>query len=258
MKIGSVEKYINDKVSDKEPMLFIVIDPCDHPSPEAAARTAREAVEAGAAMVCLGGSIGAQGTLLERTAELIKDSVDAPLNLFPGNTSTITRHADSIYFYSLLNSRNVYWTTMAQTTGAPVIKRMGIEALPTGYIVVAPGGTVGWVADVNLVPRNKPGIAASLALAGEYLGNRLIITDVGSASEQGPVPAGIVAAVADAISVPYIVAGGIRTPEQAAEIVKAGADAIHIGTTAEKSKDVKKTIAPFVKAIRNAGKERKW
>lgn len=251
MKIGKVERYILDYVERKEGMLMIVIDPCDHPSPEAAAKVAKEAVEGGADMILIGGSIGAQGELLDTTAKLIKESVDVPINLFPGNVATITRHADSIYFMTMLNSRDSYWLSTAQAIAAPVIKDYGLEPLPTGYIVVEPGGSVGWVGNANLVPRWRPNIAAALALGGQYMGNRLILTDCGSASPLGPIPVGIVKAVASVIDVPYIVAGGIRKIDEARDIVKAGADAIQIGTIMEKNKDVKGTVKKFKAAIKN-------
>jgi len=79
------------------------------------------------------------------------------------------------YFMSLLNARNPYWIIQAQMLAAPIIKHLKLETLPVGYIVVAPGGTVGWVGDVNLVPREKPKIAAALAEAGEMLGNDLLL-----------------------------------------------------------------------------------
>ncbi len=250
MKPGKVEKYIYDHFERKDPMLYILIDPCDHPTPEAAAKAAKAAEEGGSQLILIGGSIGAQGALMDTTTKLIKENVDVPVTIFPGNSSSITKYADAIYFYSLLNSRNAYWTTMAQTTGAPVITRMNIEPLPMGYIVVEPGGTVGWVADVNLVPRNKPTIAAALALAGEYMGNRIMLTDAGSAPTEGHIPLEMIKAVRQAISIPYIVGGGVRTPAQAKAVVKAGADAIQVGTAIENNKKITTTTQALLKAMR--------
>ena len=56
MKIGKVEKYIQEHVSKNKPMLLTVIDPVDHPSPEAAAKVAKETAENGASMILIGGS----------------------------------------------------------------------------------------------------------------------------------------------------------------------------------------------------------
>ncbi len=253
MKAGKVERYINDHKSRGKPMLFIVIDPCDHKSPEAAVKTAKQSVDAGADMILVGGSIGAQGELLDYTTKRIKEEVNVPINIFPGNTSTITKYADSIYFMRMLNSRNTYWLSTAQTVAAPVLKETKLEVLPTGYIVVEPGGTVGWVGDAKPIPRGKPAIAAAVALGGEYGGSRIIITDAGSASRLGPIPIAMVKAVASSITVPYIVAGGIKTPAQAAGIIKAGADAIQVGTMVE-SGNVKKTVTKLAATIKKAGK----
>ncbi len=251
--IGKVEKYINEGIERDGALLFVLIDPLDYPSFDKAVDTAGEACNAGADIILIGGSIGVQGGILDEVTKKIKERVNVPIVLFPGNTGTLSKSADAVYFMQLLNSRNPYWISQAQALAAPVVKQLGIEALPVGYIVVEPGGTVGWVGDANKVPRHKPQIAASLALAGEYIGSRFIVTDVGSASELGPVPLEMVKAVRKAISVPYIVAGGIKTKKQAEDIVKAGADAVHIGTIAQDAKDVGKTIREFVKAVKTAG-----
>jgi len=253
--IGKTEKYINESISRDGGILSIIIDPVDWPSPDAAIKAGIGAAEAGVDLVAVGGSMGAQGELLDVVTKTIKEGVNVPVVLFPGNIATLTRYADAVYFMSLLNSRNPYWISQAQTLAAPIVRRMGIEPLPMGYIVVEPGGTVGWVGDANLVPRHKPGIAAALALGGQYGGCRIIFTDAGSASQIGPVPVDMVSAVAKAIDVPYLVAGGIRTPKEAADIIKAGANWVQIGTAAEKAKDAKKTIADFVKAVKEEGKK---
>ena len=180
MQIRKIEKYINDKISEDGGIISIIIDPVDYPTIDKAVDTAVTAHSAGVDIVAVGGSIGAQGKLLDSVTKAIKEKVGVPVVLFPGNIATITPFADAIYFMSLLNSRNPYWISQAQTLAAPLIKQLNVEPLPIGYIVVEPGGTVGWVGDANVVPRNKPQIAASLALAGQYNGNRIIFTDAGS------------------------------------------------------------------------------
>ena len=257
MMIGKVEKYINEKIDVDGAVLSIVIDPVDWPSPDAAISAGVRAAAAGADLIAIGGSMGAQGELLDVVARGIKEKAEVPIVLFPGNIATLTRFADAIYFMSLLNSRNPYWISQAQTLAAPIVKQMGIEPMPVGYIVVAPGGTVGWVGDAKLVPRNKPKIAAALALAGQYMGCRVIFTDAGSASEEGPVPVEMVKVVSRAIDIPYLVAGGIRTPKEAGGIIAAGADWVQIGTAAEKARDAGKLTASFVRAVKEQGRRKK-
>ncbi len=262
IKIGKVEKYINDTLASKGSMLFMLIDPVDYRTPEDAIRTGVESAEGGADLVLIGGSIGAQGELLDSVTMGIKEKVKGvPVVLFPGNIATLTPHADAVYFMSLLNARNPYWITQAQMLAAPLIKRMKIEPLPIGYIVVEPGGTVGWVGDVNMVPRAKPRIAAALANAGEFLGNRIIITDAGSNPQLqgfGPIPTSIISAVRSAITVPYIVGGGVRTTEQLRSAYKAGADVVQIGAVLEgKNGGTKSLVTKFAKVAKEEGRKKR-
>ncbi len=256
---GKVERYIYERLEKNGALMFMLVDPVDYGSEELAIRTARDAADGGADMILVGGSIGAQGELLDNVTKGIKDAVSVPVVLFPGNIATLTKYADAMYFMSLLNARSTYWMTHAQMLSAPIVKHMGIEPLPVGYIVVHPGGTVGWVGDANLVPREKSKIAASLALAGEYLGNRFIITDVGSNPQlqgQGPVPPEMVRSVKDAISVPYIVAGGIRDTDALRATLKAGADIVQIGTAIEKSTKARSQAGLFSRIVREEGAKR--
>jgi phosphoglycerol geranylgeranyltransferase len=256
MKMGKTELYINELLGTKGAMFFSVIDPVDYQSNADAVRTAKAVCDGGADAVLLGGSTGAQGELLEDTAKEIKEVIDVPLIVFPGNIATITRHADAIYFMSLLNARNPYWITQAQMLSAPIIRSMSIEPLPVGYIVVYPGGTVGWVGDVNFVPREKPKIAAALALAGEYLGNRIILTDAGSnprAQHAGPIPNEMIRAVKSAISVPYIVAGGVVSEKELAGAYSSGADIVQIGTAFQNAQSANKKARLFARVAKEAG-----
>ncbi len=254
--MGKVEKYIADGIARKGGLLFALIDPVDYKTPSDAIFAGRESSDGGADIVLIGGSMGAQGELLDIVAKGIKEKANVPVVLFPGNISTVTKHADAVYFMSLLNSRNPYWISQAQMLAAPNVRKLGLEALPVGYIVIAPGGTVGWVGDANLVPRDKPSIAAALALSAEMSGSRLVLTDCGSNPKDGHMPLEMVTAVSRALTVPYIAAGGIRTPEQAAAVIGAGAGAVQVGTALEKGGNTKKKVAEFVRAIRVAGKKK--
>lgn len=252
-----VEEYLNEKKKNEGALFFAVIDPLDYAGLDDAVRSAREAYEAGADMIVVGGSIGVQGQALDVTVSEIKKAVSVPVNLFPGNIATVTAKADSIYFMSMINSRNPYWITQAQMLAAPVVKKIGIEPLPVAYMVVGDGGTVAWVGDSNPIPLNKPKIAAAMALAAEYMGFRFILTDAGSNPPE-PVPPEMVAAVHSAISPKtfYIVAGGIKTEVQARADIKAGADAVQVGTAIENAKDVKEKVSKLVKAVKEEGKKR--
>ncbi len=260
ISIGKTEKYINDRLEDRGALLFSLIDPVDYKSVKDVIATAKAVTKGGADVLLLGGSSGVQGELLDGVAKEIKDAIDGvPLVLFPGNVATITRYADAIYFQSLLNSRNPYWHAQVQMLGAPVVKEAGIEPLPVGYILIEPGGTAAWVGDANIVPQSKPKIAAALALTGQYLGNRFIVTDTGSNPRmqgKGPIPPEMVREVKRAIDVPYIVGGGIISEKELRVAYEAGADAVQIGTAFEgsnKADDVYKKALLFSKVTKEEG-----
>ncbi len=250
MKKGKIESYIHEQLGTKKGLLFVVIDPLDHKNIEHAVKTAENANQADADLILIGGSTGVQGDLLDNVTKQIKENVNIPVVLFPGNIGTVTKYADAVYFMSLLNSNNPYWITRAQMLAAPLVKRYGVEPLSVGYTVVGDGGTVGWVGDVNEFPRDKPELSAAMALAAQYMGFRFFISDAGSNPREGHVPLGIVKAVSSTIDIPYIVAGGIRTPEEAGKIIKAGANAIQVGTAFEEGNGTINKIKNIVKAIK--------
>ncbi|MBN2121594.1 geranylgeranylglyceryl/heptaprenylglyceryl phosphate synthase [Candidatus Micrarchaeota archaeon] len=249
----NVEKYIHQKLEEEKALLFSVLDPLDYPSLEDAINTARNMDKGGADALLIGGSTGVQGELLDNVTKQVKESVEIPVIFFPGNIGTVSKYGDAVYFMSLLNSRNPYWITRAQMLAAPMVKQYGIEPLPVGYMVVEPGGTVGWVGDADMIPRNKPQLAAAMALGAQYMGFRFVITDAGSNPETGHIPLEMVKAVSSVLDVPYIVAGGIRTPEEAKSVIKAGADIVQVGTSFEKNGGAG-AVEKFVAAVREGKK----
>jgi len=253
--IGKTEKYILEELQKKKGLMFALIDPLDYKSPEEAVRTAKNADEADADIILIGGSTGVQGDILDNVARQIKESVSKPVVLFPGNISTLTKYADAVYFMSMLNSRNTYWISEAQMLAAPMVRHYKIEPLPTAYVVVDPGGTVGWVGDAKRIPRNKPRIAAAFGMAAECMGFRFFITDAGSNPAEGHIPLEMVKAVKSSITIPYIVAGGVKTPDEARAVMKAGADIIQVGTAFEREGSTEK-IRAMVKAVREGAKSR--
>ncbi|MFQ6010232.1 MAG: geranylgeranylglyceryl/heptaprenylglyceryl phosphate synthase [Candidatus Aenigmatarchaeota archaeon] len=256
-KPGKIEKYVLEKIEREGGILLSLIDPDSQPF-EKGAQVAEASCEAGADVILVGGSIGAQGLILDKTTKMIRERVNVPIILFPGNVGTITPYADALYFMYVMNSREVYWMSTVQIQGAPVVKRMGIEPIPTGYIVLEPGKAVGWISNANLIPRNRGDLAAATALAAQYMGAHFIVTDSGSGAET-PAPPELVAAVKSQLHIPYFYAGGCKTAEQARTIMKAGADGIQIGTAFEIEDDIKKItekVTAMRKAIKEVGREK--
>lgn len=249
--IGPVEEMLAKVAKTAGAAHLTLIDP-DSQSPAEAGAMAEAAAEAGTDAIMVGGSVGAAGRALEDTVEAIKEGSNLPVILFPSGVSGLCSNADAVFFMSLLNSRSASYLIENQALGAPLVHRYQIEPIPMAYVVVEPGGTVGWVGDAKLIPRNKPEIAAAYALAGTYFGMRFVYLEAGSGAEE-PVPTKMVAATKRAIGgALLILGGGIRSGDAARDLVSAGADIIVTGTGVERSEDV----AAFVREITSAIKGR--
>ena len=95
---------------------------------------------------------------------------------------------------------------------------------------------VGEVGKAELIKHTEIDKAVGYALACEILGMDFVYLEAGSGANV-PVPADMISAVKNAISIPLIVGGGIRTPEAAKAAREAGADAIVTGTFIEECSD---------------------
>lgn len=243
-----VENYLLRIISRDGAAHLTLIDPAKQ-SPKVAGEIASDAERAGSSGIMVGGSTRAGGELLDRTVVAAKGGSDLPVILFPASEAGISKHADAIFFMSMLNSRDPYFISGAQMLGAHLVRKYKLEALPMAYIVVEPGGEAGRVGKAELIPRDKSELAAAYALAAKYLGMRLVYLEAGSGAGM-PVPVEMVKAVRKIFDGTLIVGGGIRAPKAASERVRAGADVIVTGTIVEKSADRVARIGGIVRAIR--------
>jgi phosphoglycerol geranylgeranyltransferase len=250
-----VEEHLQKIINQEGKVHLTLIDPASQ-SPEKASEIAFAAVKGGTDAIMIGGSTGASGTLLDETVIKIKEKVDVPTILFPGNSAGLSRYADAVFFMSLLNSRDLGYVITNQVLGAPLVYKSQIEPISMAYLVIEPGGTVGWVGDAKLIPRKKPEIAVAYALAGKYLGMHYTYLEAGSGADI-PVNPEMIKAVKKALGDnQLIVGGGIRDAETAKLCVSAGADMIVTGTIVEEVKDVTAKVAELVRAIKSQSPER--
>jgi len=232
--VGRVEKYLLEKIAKEGTIHMTLVDP-EKVTPSSASRIAKDAESCDTAAIMVGGSTSVSGSHLDNVTKALKDAVKIPVILFPNNITGITRHADAIWFMSLLNSADPYFIMGAQVLGAPIIKKFGLEPISLGYIIAGEGGTVSVVGKAIPIPYNKPELAAAHALAAEYFGMRFVYLEAGS-GVGNPVPADMVRAVKNVTNLPLIVGGGIRTGKQVKDIVKAGASIVVTGNVLEENK----------------------
>ena len=88
------------------------------------------------------------------------------------------------------------------------------------------------------------------------LGMRVVLTDSGSGAPSPP-DGSFISYVKKALSPEtlYIYAGGVKNPDQAANIIKAGANGVHVGTAFENQRDVKDKVRKFSEAMKREGKK---
>lgn len=225
-----VLSYLTERAA-KGPVHLTLIDPDKSPGARAAS-IARGAVDLGSDGILLGGSTGISPQVMTEAASAVRAAVDVPTIIFPEGADSLTPAADAIFFMSLLNSRNLELVIRAHAKAAPAVRRLGLEPIPLGYLVIAPGMRVGQVGEVDVVPRDDPEMAQGYALAAEYLGMRLVYLEAGSGAPH-PVPTEMVSAVRSVIGIPLIVGGGIRTGTDAAALLDAGAQILVTGTVTE-------------------------
>lgn len=212
-------------------MHMTLIDP-EKQSPEGSAEIARKAGKLGTDAVMVGGSTGVTQENLDGAVDQIKKAVRLPVIYFPSGANAIARHCDAVYFMSMLNSRNIKNVTGEHSRGAPVIRKLGLETLSMGYVIVAPGMKVGEVGEADLIQRDDIPRAVGYALAAEMFGMDLFYLEAGSGAP-APVPAEMVKAVRESVEMPIVVGGGITEADHASALVKAGADIVVTGTLVE-------------------------
>lgn len=230
----TVKQYLLDRM-EKGTIHMALIDP-DKQSPEEAGAIARRLKDAGTDAIMIGGSTDVTQEKLDATALAIGSAVDLPTIYFPSAANALSKHIDAIYFMSMMNSSDIRFIVGEQIKASLYIKKLGIEPLSLGYIVVEPGMKVGEVGGANVVKRDDLMGATAYALTAEYLGMSFVYLEAGSGADV-PVPPEMIRAVKNELSVPLIIGGGIRTPEDAAAAREAGADAVVTGTFIERVSD---------------------
>lgn len=232
----------------KGPLHMTLLDP-DKQSAKDAAAIAASAAAAGTDAIMIGGSTGVTQDKVDGTVSAIKEAVKVPVILFPASASNLSPHADAVYFMSLLNSRSPRLIIGEQRLAAPIVRAWGLETIPMAYLVVEPGMRAGEVGDADVISRKHVTVAVQYALAAQMLGMKLVYLEAGSGSPE-PVPSKMISSVREAVDILVVVGGGIRTPDAARAVVKAGADIVVTGTIVEVARegDALSRIVAAVKA----------
>ncbi len=242
-----VLRQIHAKLKRQRALYLVLLDP-DSLTPKENGWLAALAADAGADAILVGGSLSLGGEIGETVRE-VKQSSGLPAIIFPGDLGFVVPDADAVLFLSLVSGRNPQLLIGEHVKAAPVLRKMGLEAIPTAYMLVEGGATtsVEFMSGTRPLPRDKPDIAMAHALAAQYLGMQIAFMDAGSGA-MSHVPEEMVRAVANYVDIPVMVGGGIRSPEVAAALVEAGARLIVTGDVVERTGDLR-LVSEIARAI---------
>ena len=227
----------------------ILIDPADQ-TPDMAAKRCLAAVAAGSSMVLVGGSSGTDMDNVHETVVAIQEALELvtwastqdadssaepqkiPVILFPQGAAALSPAADAITFMMLMNSTSPRFLIEEQVAGAPFIARAGVEPIPMGYLICAPGGKAGEVGQANLIQPSESERVAAYAMAAQAYGFRMFYLEAGSGAET-PVSPHLIRTARESCDLTLVVGGGIRDGETARAAAEAGADWVITGNLAE-------------------------
>jgi putative glycerol-1-phosphate prenyltransferase len=227
-----IYKNIITSKSKNEKLLAILIDP-DKIKIKEVSVLVEKINQSPATHIFIGGS-SVENQIIDELILSIKEFTSLPIVLFPGNPSQISNKADGILFLTLLSGRNPDYLIEHQVNAVPILKQTQLEVISTGYILIESGNqtAVERISKTKPIDRNNAKYVMQTAQAGEYIGNKLIYLEAGSGAELA-VPLEMIALVAQNISVPLLVGGGIRSKEAIEKAYKSGADLVVIGTAFE-------------------------
>jgi len=229
-------------------LFSILVDPDKHDE-ESLRQLASLANDRVVDFILVGGSL-VLGSV-DETVHILKGKTNLPIVLFPGNVLQISPNADGILFLSLISGRNPEFLIGNHVIAAPVLKKIDLEIIPTGYILIENGRTtaVEYISNTKPIPADKIDLVVATAMAGEMLGHKIIYLEAGSGALE-PVNTSMIREVKKSIGIPLIVGGGIHTAEQVRQIYDAGADIIVVGSVVEENTEEFISLLEFVKDLR--------
>lgn len=231
-KVQDIYKQIRLAKAENRKLLAILLDP-DKINWQNLDNLLLKINQSPATHIFVGGSL-VESTILEDLVFQLKLKTNLPIIIFPGDPSQISGQADAILFLSLLSGRNPDYLIEYQVQAAPILKKMNLEIIPTGYLLIESGNetAVARVSKTKPLDRTNLDLALATAQAGEMLGNKLIYLEAGSGAKQS-VPLEMIQLISQNVHIPIIVGGGIVALSQIKKAYEVGADVVVIGTAFE-------------------------
>lgn len=236
--MGPVLHFIRNASGMRRPLLAVLIDP-GKLSLNRLRQLLMLANVAPPDLFFLGGSTASPEDLRKVIDEVRRAHPKIPRVIFPGHETQICSDADALLLLSLVSGRNSDLLIGKHVRAAKALQQSQLEIIPTGYMLVESGKmtTVAYLSQTQPIPRDTADLAASTALAAQFLGMQLIYLEAGSGA-RWPVPPEMIHAVKMELDIPLIVGGGIDSPEKLQLACNAGADVIVVGNALERDPEL--------------------
>jgi putative glycerol-1-phosphate prenyltransferase len=168
----------------------------------------------------------------------LKKQVALPIVIFPGSHHQVAADADALLFLNLISGRNPEYLIEQQVKAAAKIAAINIEVIPTAYMLLDGGKetAVSRVSKTLPMDQNDTTRIINTALAGQFMGNKLVYLEAGSGAIT-PVKTAIVRELHQQLHIPIIVGGGLRTHQAIEDRFNAGAKMVVVGTAIEENLD---------------------
>jgi phosphoglycerol geranylgeranyltransferase len=237
--------------------LAALLDPDDLPTGRAW-HTLIDRIEASPVSdIFIGGSLLIRNNVSDMM-QSIRERFTGSITIFPGSPDQVVAGADALLFLSVISGRNPDLLIGRHVESALRIRRMRVETIATGYLLIGDGPltTAAYMSQSMPIPSGKPEIAAATAVAGEMLGLQALFLDAGSGANQ-PVPLSSIAAVRSHTQTPLIVGGGLNDAPSIEAAWQAGADLVVVGSAIEnRPEDLNWLPNPF--AFQSKGATDSW
>ncbi len=227
-----IYQNILDAIASKRKLLAVLIDP-DKMDIEKVSGFVAKVNTSIVTHIFVGGSVVEENDT-EILVSKIKKLTTLPVVVFPGDVSQITEQADAILFLSLISGRQSEYLIGKHVKAVSKLRQIDLEVIPTGYILIENGKqtAVEKVTGTQPMSRDNIPLVVDTALAGEFLGKKLIYLEAGSGATH-PIDTTMISEVKKTIQIPLIVGGGIRTKAQLWSAYNSGADIVVVGTALE-------------------------
>lgn len=240
-------KLLLDRITSKLGQIAVLIDPEKTNSDEQLTQLIEKSEFTGVDYFFVGGST-VNRTDLEQVIRFLKAKTSIPILIFPGGSHQLSKDADALLYLSLVSGRNPDYLISHHVQSAQEVFSLGIEIIPTGYILVD-GGTkssVAYVSQTTPIPQEQKTIALNTALAAQLQGKKVIYFDAGSGAIDS-VPVSFIEELRKVSEIPIIVGGGIKSVESIQAYKNSEVNIIVIGNKIEENVDFLLDVRDYLK-----------